>query len=91
MVLSMMYASDRPILTGCFSSLMFSMAIGTSLYANVMSPVLYKVTLKVNNGDFDGVPSWSGTFSHITVNAVPENKVTVNRAVVVIVCVPHRQ
>lgn len=71
MVLSMMYASDRPILTGCFSSLIFSMAIGISLYANVMSPVLYNVTLNVNNEDFDGVPSCNGTFSHITVNAVP--------------------
>lgn len=66
-----MYASDRPILTGCFSSLMFSIKMGTSLYANVISPVLYNVTLNVNSGGFVAAPSCNGTFSHITVNAVP--------------------
>lgn len=47
MVLSMMYASDRPILTGCFSSLIDSMSMGTILYANVMSPLFDNVTLNV--------------------------------------------
>lgn len=52
MVLSIIYASDRPILTGCFSSLIVSIAIGMVLYANTISPVLNNVTLNVNNGKF---------------------------------------
>lgn len=69
MVLSMMYASDRPIFTGCLSSTIFSIKIGTDLYANVMSPLSYNVTLNVNDPS-----SWwscSETFSQTTVNAVP--------------------
>lgn len=44
----MMYASDRPILTGCFSSLIDSMEIGIVLYAKIISPVFIRVTLNVN-------------------------------------------
>ncbi len=49
-VLSMMYASESPTLTGCSSWAMLLILIGNSLYANKMSPLECKTACKINTG-----------------------------------------